>query len=147
MLSESWLPFGPREDSQRFPLAMERVLRVSSCAAMPTIFSSTQSAGAFTSAVGRASSTSLTREIATIVDSPESPRSAARALRTTFRRWTGCFLQCAQHRWSRRQCGCIVRCLEWDSKEGRANEVSDFEDRVFIPYLRSGFRRSHDWLD
>src|SRR5712671_5434222 len=148
MPSVSWSPSGPREDSQRFPPAMERVLRVLNCAAMPTIFSSTQSAGASTSPAARVSSTSSTHARATIVASSECPRSEARALPITFRRWTGCFLRCVRHRWSRLPCGCTGRRLEWASKEGRANEASDFEDRVFIiAYVRSGYRGSHGWLD
>src|SRR5260370_1382925 len=148
MPSVSWSRFGPREDSRCFPPAMERVLQALNCAAMPTICSWTQSAGAFTSVAGRASSTCLMREIATIVASPECPPCEERALPTTFRRWTGCFSRCVRHRWSRPPCGYTVRCREWASKEWRTNEASDFEDRVFfIAYVRSGYRRSHGWLD
>src|SRR5258708_264242 len=148
MPSASWSPSGPREDSQCFPPAMERVLRVLNCAATPTIFSSTQSAGASTSAAARVSSTSSTHARATIVASPECRRSEARALLISFSPWTGCFSRCGRHRWSRPPCGRTGRCLEWVSKGWRGNEASDFEDQVFIiPYVRGGYRRRHGRLD
>src|SRR5215813_1851232 len=146
MLSVSWLPSAVPRNSGLFLLAMERVSQVSRYAAMPTIFSWTQSAGASTSVAVRASSMSWMHE--TIGGSPECRQSEAHALPISFRRWIGCFSRCVRHRWNQPPCGCTVRRLEWVSKEWRANEASDFEDRAFIsPYVRCRCRRSHGWLD